>query len=148
MSGRLSRLAPVQRFAEQETDTAGASLAQAEQSLSHAKSTLADLIQYRAGYADTQPGGDRWQSDRWRDYCEFLQKLDAAIVQQQQAIDQAEAQRNDCLRIWQQKKTRMDALERLSGRLRQRALQEASRREQKQSDDLVASRPQRDPFAN
>ena len=146
MRDRIKRLAPIRRFAVRETESAVMRLAEAERNVAAARSTLTDLVDYRAGYVDVGLQGSAWQSQRWSDYRTFVGKLDLAIEQQQDVIRQFELQRDAVRRDWAEKKAREDALEHLCERLQHRHELELTAREQKDLDEIAMQRPRSMPF--
>lgn len=144
---RANRLKPVQRFASREADAAGAALAASERTLLAQRATLQELVQYRGGYTNTSALPGTWQGQHWTDYNDFLVKLDAAIVAQQNVIKQHEEHCATVRAFWQQKHARAESLHRLAKRLTTAAEATDALNQQKADDEMSAQRQRIAPFS-
>lgn len=123
-----------------------ASLIAAEQD---AKTKLAMLQNYRDEYGArfcraVQDGLDHPQ---WRNYQGFLNRLDEAISQQQDAVRRQETRTAGGQAAWQQQRIRLKAFDALSERHRANQAKLDLREEQKAQDEFAARRTSADPDA-
>ena len=86
MRDRRQRLAPVQKHAEREEQTAAEALAEVNAAVAEARKTLEELEQYRAGYHDMSREQSSWHGAHWHDYHTFLSRLDQAIAAQRDVL--------------------------------------------------------------
>ncbi len=107
-----------------------------------AQSKLGMLEQYRDDYSErfrkAVQGGLR--QPEWRNYQEFLKRLDEAIDQQFQAVRQQQSQTASGQADWQQQRTRLQAFDALFERHRSSEAKLEGRQEQKAQDELAARR--------
>ncbi|MEO0347098.1 MAG: flagellar export protein FliJ [Pseudomonadota bacterium] len=140
MRDRRQRLAPVQKHAEREEQTAAEALAEVNAAVATARKTLAELEQYRAGYHDMSREQASWHGAHWRDYHTFLSRLDQAIAAQRDVVSTADQRRLVVLRMWQDKRRRSRSLEQLTARLNEEARVRAEAAQQKIDDAMALSR--------
>lgn len=99
--------------------------------------TLGQLNRYREEYQarliEVARGGISPQ--QWRNYQAFLAKLDAAIAQQQQSLDQSKRQTADGQKAWLDRRGHTRAFDTLSERHRSNEEHAENRREQKSADE-------------
>jgi flagellar FliJ protein len=111
----------------------------AEQS---ARSRLELLGQYRQEYVDrfrnAQAGG--MTPLAWQNYQDFLDKIDTAISEQNQRVDEATRATADSRNAWQAQNTRLKALDTLAARQRQNEARLELRQEQKNLDEFALRR--------
>lgn len=98
------------------------------------------LVDYRAEYharfmAAAQSGIDR---NIWRNYQAFLDRLDATIVQAEEAVKQSRQRTSLGQREWIGKQERMRAFDMLDQRYQKREQYAAQRMEQKTQDEFAA----------
>jgi flagellar FliJ protein len=98
------------------------------------------LVGYRVEYharfmATAQRGIDR---DSWRNYSLFLEKLDASIVQAEQAVEQSRQRTALGQREWVGKKDRLRAFDTIAQRHQTREQRVAQHSEQKMQDEFAA----------
>lgn len=141
-------LQAVLEIMQERTDAATRQLARLIAAERDAQSRLDMLRQYRDDYAErfraaAQGGlGPR----EWRNYQEFLGRLDEAISQQTAAVAATQRHTAAGQAHWQEQRTRLKAIDTLSIRHRQQAQAAENRQEQKFSDEFAArGRTLRDP---
>lgn len=107
-----------------------------------AQSKLRMLEEYRDDYSErfrkAMQGGLR--QPEWRNYQEFLQRLDEAINQQLQAVRQQQSQTASGQAEWRQQRKRLQAFDALYERHRSSEAKLEGRQEQKAQDELAARR--------
>lgn len=75
---------------------------------------------------------------QWKDFQVFIAKLDAAIEQQQQAVDRAIQFVHSARQQWEEQRKKLKGFETLSERHDKTEQLKESRREQKQSDEFAS----------
>jgi flagellar FliJ protein len=102
--------------------------------------TLAMLLQYRDEYTARfrQAVQDGLGQPEWRNYQEFLDRLDEAIRQQEQAAKLKAAQTATGQAEWQRQRSRLNAFDTLSQRHRAGEARRELRQEQKLQDEFAA----------
>ena len=111
----------------------------AEQS---ARSRLEILGQYRQEYVDRfrNAQSDGMTPLAWKNYQEFLDKIDTAIAEQSQRVEEAAHATAESRNDWQAQNTRLKALDTLAARQRQNEEHQELRREQKNLDEFALRR--------
>ncbi|EXI81432.1 MAG: Flagellar FliJ protein [Candidatus Accumulibacter appositus] len=107
-----------------------------------AQSKLGMLEDYRDDYTERfrkAIQGGLCQPE-WRNYQEFLNRLDEAISQQLQAVRQQQAHTAAGQAEWQQQRTKLQALDALYERHRASEAKLEERQEQKAQDEFAARR--------
>ena len=98
---------------------------------------LGELNAYRLAYADKSRGISDSQSAHWKDYQDFLGRLDTAVHAQQQIVRDAEQGIAAARQRWIAKRQRLDSLNKVYERARLDEDRKRDRSEQKRLDDLV-----------
>ncbi|HTN67037.1 MAG TPA: flagellar export protein FliJ [Burkholderiaceae bacterium] len=127
-------------LATQETDEAAKRLGQAVRAAEEARQKLSLLQQYRDDYAA------RFQASvaaglsatGFRNFQVFIDKLDSAIVSQQQAVHEAERGIAQERGAWQASERKRMSYDTLATRAQKAAQKQENRRDQKQSDEHAA----------
>jgi flagellar FliJ protein len=98
------------------------------------------LVQYRTEYQARflEAARDGIGREQWRNFQQFLDKLDAAIGQAGQLVDQSHQLRTEGQREWLDRRGRVKAFDTLAGRHRARQAYEEGHREQKLADEHAA----------
>jgi flagellar protein FliJ len=105
---------------------------------------LALLLQYRDDYAA------RFQTNQaegltitgYRNFQLFLDKLDQAIIGQQQIVRESQKRVEECQRAWQAAEHKRMSFDTLAERKRKEAQREETRRDQKQMDEYATRQSQ------
>jgi flagellar FliJ protein len=138
-------LQPLLDLMRDRTDEATRQLGQLIAAEQNAKGRLQLLSQYREEYVqrfrDAQTRGLTLQS--WRNYQEFLAKIDEAITQQGNIVTASEQNTAAGQQHWQEQHTRMKAINTLSVRHWEAQDKKANKQEQKQLDEFAARNHQR-----
>ena len=121
-------------------DEATQSLARLLAAERDAKKKLAMLQQYREEYTTRfrEAAQDGLGQPEWRNFQEFLNRLDEAITQQHQSVSLQEAHTADGQAEWRQQQKRLKAFDALSERHRASEARWESRQEQKTQDEFAA----------
>lgn len=99
---------------------------------------LAELSAYRRAYGDKAEGQERVRSAHWKDYQNFLSRLDQAVRSQQEIVQDCERSLESHRQRWMQKRRRLESLQKVQKRYLKEALIADERREQRVLDDLPA----------
>lgn len=102
---------------------------------------LGELNAYRENYAARARDTDRVNSAHFKDYQNFLTRLDQAVRSQQQVVNDCRKNLEVFRRRWLVKRQRVESLERVQERYRQQELSYADRVEQRALDDLPGVPP-------
>lgn len=105
-----------------------------------AKVKLGMLQQYRDEYAERlrQAAQTGVSQREWRNFHDFLGRLDEAIAQQGQAVGASERHTVAGQADWQQQRTKLKAIDTLSQRHRTQEMASELKREQKIQDDFAS----------
>lgn len=127
-------------LAQQKMDEAGRRLAALLASEQQGEQKLQLLKDYRAEYhARFVEAGKRGMGPQeWRNFQDFLGRLDDAIAQQQQLVSQAHQQSEQGQQTWLSERTRAKAFDMLSQRHEARQQHMQAKREQKEADEFSA----------
>ncbi|MFN6961364.1 MAG: flagellar export protein FliJ [Rhodocyclaceae bacterium] len=133
-------LAPLQELSNLRLEQATRQLGQLIAGEQQARERLELLVQYRNEYqaqflAAAEKGLDL---HRWRNYQQFLAKIDAAIDQARTMADTARQRTNAGQKNWQDKRGKVKAFDTLAQRFRERIAYEEARSQQKLMDEHAA----------
>ena len=108
---------------------------------------LTMLLQYRDEYAARfrQAAQEGLAQPAWRNYQDFLERLDEAIQLQLQAVAQQATHTAAGQEDWHRQRSRLQAFATLAERHRTSEEQQESRQEQKTQDEFAARRNDYDP---
>ncbi len=124
-----------------QVDAAAAALAQLRAKETAASSTLQMLescrLDYQARLERSSQAG--LGSEQWRNYYDFLGKLDYALAQQQQVLAQCAQQSRTGLEAWQAARAKLKSFEVLLERHNLGESRREARNEQKDQDEHSAS---------
>lgn len=141
MTKRSARLAKILAVAEAEERSLGLQTGRAQRKFLEETRKLGELNAYRESYAAGARGLEALRSSHWKDYQDFLARLDQAVHSQQQVV-------NDCAknlelhrRRWLVKRQRVESLGRVRDRYRREETSHAERLEQRALDDLPGTPP-------
>ena len=126
-------------LATNECDKAAQELGKSIRIADETEKKLALLLHYRDDYAarfqENQAAG--LTIDGYRNFQLFLDKLDQAIVGQQQVVRETQKRVQDSQRAWQVAEHKRMSFDTLAERKRKEALGKEARREQKQMDEFA-----------
>jgi len=134
---KSQRLEPVAKVAESREQQAARALGQAQALLNQAEQRLAELKNYKEEYLrrfHTQ-GSRGMNAAQMEDYRRFLGKLDIAIGQQQQAVDQAANRVETQRQHWFERRGKTRALDKVVERYQADEQRRADLMEQSEQDE-------------
>lgn len=139
---RSDRMKPIKRHADTRERDAGAGLAQARTLVEERERQLAELRRYREEYAGQQANAiGTVDPVRLQNYHAFLGRLQDAVRQQQQLVDDAKAELERRMAEWQAMRAEAAALGRVVERLEDGERRESDRREQQDHDERALRSP-------
>jgi len=140
MMTRSRRLRPVADYSDSREREAARSLGASQEQLAAARRTLQELSVYRDEYLRQMQGaGARGlPAQRVRMYQQFLNRLDQAIVLQEQRVKQAGMEMEKKRQAWLERRCRSKAIHKVVSRYRHQERLQDDRREQREQDDRGA----------
>lgn len=136
MRKRSKKLNKIVSLATSEERRQGAMTGKSRQVLEEQMTRLGELNAYRHSYADKSKSFSNVSSAHWKDYQNFLHKLDQAVVSQQQIVRDSEQNLEVHRRRWLAKRQRLESLQRVLDRYQDEEAQLADRQQQRAQDDL------------
>jgi flagellar FliJ protein len=136
---RIDRMHKVFLLAETEAKQQCRAMGSSQRNLDDEMNRLAELEAYRQSYG-TQSREGRYHSMQWKDYQNFLQRLDQAVAIQTQVVMDGRQKRDAHRSRWMTKRRKVESLERVVDRLKQQDTETGERMEQKVSDALAVNR--------
>lgn len=133
-SERLKRLVDI---AAAEERRAGMLVGRLNAELERQNAQLTELNTFRRDYAARSSGLSGSQSAHWKDYQDFLGRLDGAVRAQQQVVRDAEKGVAAARQRWIARRQRLDSLGKVADRARQEEDLRRERQEQRLVDDLA-----------
>ncbi len=141
---RSERIKPIKTLADDRERDAGRALSRAQAALEAAEKQLSELASYRAEYAARQQDAGAVDIARVQNFQAFLGRLEDAIRQQQQVVDQARAAADASSAAWRERKIESSSLGKVVSRLQTQERVAIDRREQAATDERASmSRPVR-----
>lgn len=138
MKKRSRKIDKIVALAGAEERRHGEETGRSQAQLNDQLSRLAELNAYRQGYADKTGNSADVHSAHWKDYQNFLYRLDDAVRSQQQIVQDCEQTVESHRRRWMAKRRRLESLERVLERYQKEEHSHAERLEQRALDDLPA----------
>ena len=131
------RLKPVQKVAGSRERTAAQQFGQSQQSLNQHKIKLEELRLYQSEYIERFQSAmqNGISSAQLQEYRAFIAKLNEAIRQQEQVVASSQQDRSDKRENWQQKHTRVMALDKVVDRYKKEEVKMADKKEQNEADE-------------
>ena len=133
----------VQEIADHQTDEAAAGLANLNRDLREQEARLMLLFKYRTEYHERlhRAAADGLDGAAMRNYHDFLQRLENAIMQQHALVVEARTRAEHGRIAWQNQRRKSMAFDSLSRRFEVRQMRDEATREQKSQDELAQHRP-------
>ena len=134
------KLQAILDLAEQEAEKSAARLGSLNMKAQQVEAKLNLLLQYREDYVSRFRSGmrDDPRSPGWRNFHDFMDKLDAAIVQQRAVVDLAHEQMRRGQTEFRDRQRRVQAFDTLADRHNAAQTRLADRAEQRGFDELAA----------
>lgn len=141
MKKRSARLQKILSVAEAEERNLGMQTGRAQKRMLEENRKLGELNAYRENYAARARDTSALNSAHWKDYQNFLARLDEAARSQQQVVNDCRKNLEVFRRRWLVKRQRVESLERVQDRYRQQESAHEDRIEQRALDDLPSTAP-------
>ena len=141
MKKRSARLQKILSVAEAEERSLGMQTGRAQKKMLEENQKLGELNAYRESYAAKARNANALSSAHWKDYQNFLSRLDQAVRSQKMVVDDCAKNVELHRRRWLIKRQRVESLERVQERYRQQESLHAERIEQRTLDDLPGAPP-------
>jgi len=140
MKTRTRKISKVRSLAAAEERRFGAEAGRSQRHLDEQLGRLGELNAFRHNYARRSGStGSGISSAHWKDYQDFLQRLDTAVKAQQQIVRDCEQNVATHRQRWMIKRQKLESLERVLEKYRAEDLAHADRLEQKALDELPNS---------
>lgn len=140
---RSGRVKPIIKVAENREREAARVFSDAQRAVQAQKDRLAEVRRYREEYRAgfTAQGQAGFTAQQMRTMRGFIEKLDRAVEQQEQAVRTAEAELENRKRLWLEKHFRTQALDHMRDRFIADEQRQANRAEQKEADERSQGHP-------
>ena len=140
MKKRTRKIDKIVSLAASEERRLGEMVGRCRRRLDEQLARLGELNAYRHTYAKKSPQGSSVSAAQWKDYQNFLHRLDGALQAQQQIVSDCEQTLETHRQRWLAKRRRLESLERVLEKYQQADRATEDRLEQKALDDLPARR--------
>lgn len=145
--GREKRLEPVLKMAEGKVDEAARALGYLNQKIAQEEATCELLRNYEGEYLQLMRGGDqigrRMDVQAVMRYQLFIQRLEAAQIQQHEQLYLLQQQKAQVTEHWIKTRARAQAVSSAMDSIRREEMVQANRQEQKLFDELNTARTAR-----
>ncbi len=141
MARRPEKIDKLVSLASAEERQSGESTGRVQSRLNDQLRRLSELNAYRQAYAGKADDQERIHSAHWKDYQNFLYRLDQAVRAQQEIVQDCERSLESHRRRWLQKRQRLESLQKVQTRYQKEAAIRDERREQRILDDMPAKDP-------
>ena len=138
MRKRSDKISKIVSVAAAEERRSGAATGESRRRLEDQMTRLGELTAYRRSYAELSQSMRDVSSAHWKDYQNFMQRLDKAVQSQQQIVRDSEQNLESHRRRWLAKRQRLESLQRVLESYRDEEAMHAERREQRILDDAPA----------
>ncbi|PIP79946.1 MAG: flagellar export protein FliJ [Gammaproteobacteria bacterium CG22_combo_CG10-13_8_21_14_all_40_8] len=137
---RTERLKPVVKLAGHKEKESASALAKAQDKLLQAQKRLQDIIDYRLNYSEMlqEKGKKSISANELCRYQSFFAQLDSALIQQQNAVQQAEFSVQEHINSWTKSKRKHQMIGKISQQIQQTEQIAKDKNEQKQMDDQAS----------
>jgi len=134
---KSDRVKPIVKIAQNREREAAQVFAGSQRVLQEREQRLVEVRRYREEYLENYQSKCRsgMSAQQVRTYRNFLQKLDAAVVQQEQLVNVAQSELEQQKARWMEKHVRTQALDNMRTRYVTQEQRDAQRVEQKESDE-------------
>lgn len=149
---RAKRLQPVLRMAQQKVEEASQALGYLNQRIAEESATKNQLSGYEGEYLElmrsSHEAGKNMNINATLNYQVFIQRLKLAQIEQQEAINLLESQKQQVMQHWIKTRARQQAVEAVIASAKAEEELIASRQEQKLLDELTSLNLQRGKLFN
>ncbi|KPJ96325.1 MAG: hypothetical protein AMJ53_01015 [Gammaproteobacteria bacterium SG8_11] len=131
------RMQPLKRVAESKEQRAATELGHAQQHLKNQIDRLNELLNYKSEYLSRfqQSGQNGISVDRLQSFRSFLQNLELAVEQQQQAVRMAGELVDKRKRQWFTSRDKVKVFDNVISKIADQEIKQEEKQEQKESDD-------------
>lgn len=136
MSKRSDKISKIVALAKSEEQRQGVLTGKSRRHLEEQLARLGELNAYRHSYAARSKLQANVSSAHWKDYQNFLQRLDSAVASQQKIVKDSELRLEVQRRRWLAKRQRLESLQKVLDRYRDEEGQHRDRQLQRALDDL------------
>lgn len=145
---KSSSLKILQALAQQQTDAAAKQLGKINYQQQEAEKKLQLLLQYRNNYQlhFQHVAGQGIDNIEWRNFIAFMNKLDAAIAEQQQAILYVQHKKNVCSDEFLSHQRKLKSYDTLAQRQQHADNLRQMKNDQKLQDEFASNSLQRESF--
>ena len=137
MKKRTRKIDKIVSLAAAEERSLGQQAGRSRMHLDEQLSRLGELNAFRHNYSSKNPARSGVSAAHWKDYQNFLHRLDTAVSAQQQLIRDGERNLEAHRKRWLAKRQRLESLERVLEKYKDQDRADQSRLEQKSSDELA-----------
>lgn len=141
MKKRTHKIDKIVSLAAAEERSLGAQAGRSRKYLDEQLERLGELNAFRHNYALKNSASDGVSAAHWKDFQNFVNRLDAAVTAQQQIIRDGERNLETHRQRWLAKRQRLESLERVLDKYKDQDRAYESRLEQKSADELSTLRP-------
>ena len=141
MARRPGKIDKLVSLASAEERQSGERTGRVQSQLNEQLRRLAELNAYRRSYAGKAEDQEQIHSVHWKDYQNFLYRLDQAVRSQQDIVQDCERSLEAHRQRWMEKRQRLESLQKVQTRYQKEAAILEDRREQRTLDDLPAKDP-------
>jgi len=139
MKSRTRKIGKIASIAASEESRFGQIAGRSQQQLQEQQDRLGELNAFRQNYTKKSDIGSTVSSAHWRDYQDFLHRLDTAVNAQQQIVRDCERKLEIHRQRWMAKRQRLRSLERVLEKCEAEEQIREARKEQKRLDELPNS---------
>ena len=131
------RFKPIQKIASHKERKAAAALGESLRQREASRAQLDDLRRYHAEYLKRFAGATQagLSSRQILEYQVFITKLETAIAQQEEIVNQSQQVCDSSKAQWRGRYTKSKAMENVVGRMQKAERKDVNRREQSEADD-------------
>lgn len=142
MARKSKRMQSILKLAQHEEQAAIEALGESSRNVEANINQLEELKRYRTEYREQllAQGESGFSAAKMQQFQKFLYKLDEVIEQQKGQIVVSEQVREQRREMWLERRTRTNALDKVTQRYQASEAQEEQRRDQKESDELAQQR--------
>lgn len=135
MQKRSARIRKLVAIAASEEQHYGQLTGRSQSRLNEQRCRLGELNAYRASYANRAQRDGDLPSAHWKDFREFLVRLDEAVKSQQRIVEECEQSVEAHRQQWLKRRRRLESLEKVRERFEKDEELQEDRLEQRRVDD-------------
>jgi flagellar FliJ protein len=136
MRNRSNKISRIVALAKSEEQRVGAELGKSRSSFEEQAERLGQLNAYRHSYQQRSSKVNNASSAHWKDYQNFMQRMELAVRSQLQMVNDAELNLEKHRQRWMQKRQRLNSLQQVLDGYRDAEESYAEKLRQRALDDL------------